>query len=380
MKKNIATIILKNTLIVLFVLMISSCGEKDKQEQLDELIAKRDKLTEQINQLQKEIRAEGGTAKNEKIASVKIDEVKSTVFKHFIEVQGTIESDNNISIPFQMGGIVTKIYVKEGDYVTKGKLIAEVDGSIYERNIESLEINFEMAKTAYERQKRLWDQNIGSEMQYLQIKTQKESLEKQLEAMREQYKLTKIYAQISGTVDEISVKEGEMAAPGRPAVRLVKLSALKIEASLSEEFISSVSEKDMVDIEIPAASVNFSQPITAVSKVIDPNNRTFNIEIKIPRKIDNVKPNMLAVLTINDYTNKDALVVPLNAVQKTDKLEFVYIAEQNDGNWVSKKQTVKTGKYYNNKTEILEGLKAGEKIIVEGYNQVGNNQKLNVVE
>jgi len=363
--------------IFVFVLFAASCGNSDdKQAKLKNLITQRDALNEQIAALEKEMASENGSTSAKKVLTVKANQVNTTVFKHFIEVQGTIESDNNIFIPPKMPGVVQRIYVKEGDQVSNGQLLAELDGTIYQHQIDALATQLELARTAFDRQKRLWEQKIGSEMQYLGAKTQKEALEKQMETVKEQYKLTKIYSPISGTVDEIKIKEGEAAAAGFGAIRVVKLTELSIKATLSEKYINSVSEKDSVSINIPALNREFKQRINAVAKVIDPKNRTFAVEIKIPGKIDNVKPNMLAVLTINDYVNKAAFVVPLNVVQKSGNEQFVYVATKNGDKWNATQKTVKTGLYYEESIEILEGLQTGDHVITFGFQNLADGQEV----
>lgn len=368
----------KTALYILSVLLLFAACSTDKQAKLEELKARRDDLNAQIAALEKEIETEGGAAdgENNKIVSVKTKKIKKELFKHYLEIQGTIESDNNIFVPSQSGGIVTRIYVKEGDRVRKGQIMAQLDGSIYQRQIESMKSQLALAKTAYERQKRLWDQKIGSEMQFLQAKTQKESLEKQIEALREQYRLTVISSPISGTVDEIKIKEGESAAPGLGAIRVVQLSKLKITASLSESYISSVHENDTVKVRIPSINKEFEQPIEAVSKVIDPNNRTFNIELKVPKDIEDIKPNMVAVLTINDYTNPEAIVIPLNAIQKTGDDNQVFIVQNNGDKTIAERRSVDPGKYSHDKVEVLKGIEAGDEIITFGFTKLSNKQEI----
>ncbi len=368
----------KTAFYILSVLLLFASCATDRQAKLEELKAKRDDLNAQIAALEKEIEEEGGklNGENQKIVSVKTQTIKKDVFKHYLEVQGTIESDNNIFVPAQSGGIVTRIFVKEGDKVRKGQVMAQLDGSIYQRQIESMNSQLALAKTAYERQKRLWDQKIGSEMQYLQAKTQKESLQKQIEALREQYRLTLISSPISGTVDEVKIKEGESAAPGFGAIRVVQLSELKITASLSESYISSVHEDDTVKVRIPSIDKEFEQPIEAVSKVIDPNNRTFNIELKVPKDIKDIKPNMVAVLTINDYTNTGAIVIPLNAMQKTGDDNQVFVIQKNSSKTIAERRSVEPGKYSNDKVEIVNGIEPGEEIITFGFTNLSDKQEV----
>ena len=229
----------------IMLFLLAACGSGDSRERLRKLEAQRTELDQQITQLKAEIA--GTTEENtSKMLHVDISRVQPGLFRHFIKVQGTVESDNNIMIPARASGVVKKIYFEPGVRVQKGTILAELDGVILENTLAELEVNLEMAQTMYERQKRLWEQKIGSEIQFLQAKTSKESLEKRLAATREQYRMTKIIAPINGTVDEVLLKEGEMAIAGTGAIRIVQLSALKISAGVSEEFIGQISAGDGV--------------------------------------------------------------------------------------------------------------------------------------
>jgi RND family efflux transporter MFP subunit len=369
-------------LIILGGLILTACRPGDKQSQLQKLERQRDALNVKIEQLKAELAQSGGGQKRarEQLMYVAISDVKPQVFQHFIKVQGIVESDNNILIPFQASGVVEKILVDEGDRVIKGQLLAELDGAIYESNIAEVENALDLANTIYERRKRLWDKNIGSEIEYLQAKNNKENLEKRLETLQEEYQLTKITSPISGSVDNIVIKEGEMAAAGMGAIRIVQLSKLKVVASLSENYISRVQKNDMVHIEIPVLGLEFEHSIDAVAQVIDPDSRTFEIAIEVPREQKRIKPNMLAVVTINDYKNPEALVVPQNIIQKTGTDQFLFVASKNNGRWIAKKRVVQTGESYDNRIEITEGLEEGDFIITSGFQNLADGQAVTVSE
>jgi RND family efflux transporter MFP subunit len=363
-------------LLSLMMFLFSACGSGDPRDRLRKLEAQRDNLDQQITQLRAEIAgtAEGMSAK---MLHVEISRVQLGLFKHFIKVQGTIESDNNIMIPARASGVVKKIYFEPGVRVAKGTILAELDGAVLENTLAELEVNMEMAKTMYERQKRLWGQKIGSEIQYLQAKTSKESLEKRLAATREQYQMTKVIAPISGMVDEVLLKEGEMAMAGTGAIRIVQLSALKISAGVSEEYIGQINAGDSVRISFPALGRELVSTLRSVSRVIDPKNRTFPIEIGLPKEGTDIRPNMLCVLTINDYNNPGALTVPLNVVQKTGKSKFLFTAGRQVGSdslWQVERRTVQTGKTHDDQVEITDGLKGGEFIVTLGFQKLADRQ------
>ncbi len=367
-------------LIILGAFLLTACGPRDKKSQLQRLERQRETLDAKIEQLKTELNQSRSdeSRKSEQLMYVTINTVKPGLFHHFIKVQGTVESDNNILIPSQASGIVKKIYVDEGDRVTQGQLLAELDGAIYESNIAEVENALDLAITIFERRKRLWDKNIGSEIEFLQAKNNKENLEKRLATLREQFQLTKITSPINGNVDDIQIKEGEMAAAGQGAIRIVQLSRLKIVAALSENYISRVKKNDAVSVEIPVLGLDFQHLIGSVSQVIDPDNRTFDIEIEIPKEQKNIKPNMLAVVTITDYTNPQAIVVPQNIIQNTGAEQFLFVASQENGQWIARKKVVQTGESYDNRTEITDGLLKDDVIVTLGFQNLADGQTITV--
>ncbi len=361
-------------------LILAACGPQSEKAQLARLEGQRDALTEEIEILKQEIAQKASPGvKREKLMNVKISQVEKGRFQHFIKVQGTVESDNNVLIASQSSGVVKKIHVNAGNKVTKGQLLAELDGSILESSIAEVENGLMLAETIFERQQRLWDKNIGSEIEFLQAKNNKVGLEKRLATLKEQYKMTKIFTPLSGTVDEILIKEGEMAVAGMGAVRVVQLSNLKIKVDLSEVYISRVRINDFVHVKIPATGREFDLSVDAVSQVIDPQNRTFQIEMKVPKSEAGIKPNMLSVLTINDYTNDEALIVPLNIIQETGQEQFIFVAGQINGDWIAQRRSIKTGNSYIDRAEISSGLQEGEYVVTFGYQNLADGQKLAVV-
>lgn len=359
------------------IMILFACSPGDKQAKLERMEKQRDVLDKKITDLKAELADETRVnPPEEKAIYVSIQQVQPSLFQHFIKVQGAVESDNNILIPAQVSGIVKKIHMDEGDEVSQGQLLAELDGAILKRSIAEVETAMQLAATIFERQKRLWDKNIGSEIEYLQAKNNKESLEKRQETLQEQLRMTKIISPIDGRVDDIMIKEGEMAAAGRGTVRIVQLSRLKIVADLAENYISHVRKDDVARVEIPILGVEFEHKIDAVSQVIDPDNRTFQIEIKVPRGQKDLKPNLLAVVTINDYTNPQALTVLQNIVQETGAGQFLFVAVQEDGKWTAERRGVKTGEDYGNSVEILEGLVHGEYVITLGFQDLADGQPI----
>ena len=243
-------------------------------------------------------------------------------------------------------------------------------------SVAEVRASFELAKTVYERQKNLWDQKIGSEIQYLQAKNNKVSLEKRLAAMQDQWDMYRIKSPINGTVDAIDIKTGQVVAPGIPAIRVVNLSQLKIKAEVSETYSTRVKQNDNVIIFFPDIKKEINTKLNYAGKSINPINRTFEIEVKIdPNKAD-VRPNMIAVVKIADYTNKSAFVVPVNLVQLGNEGSYIYVAEGEKENAVAKKRLVETGMSYNGNVELKSGLQNGDRVITTGYQDLIEGQKI----
>lgn len=358
-------------------LVLAACGPRGEETQLARMEMQRDTLTEKIEVLKIKIAMNAQPdQKPERITDVRIMLLEKEEFQHFIQVQGTIESDNNILVAPMSSGIVKKIHTATGKYVTRGQLLAELDGSILESSILEVENGLNLAVTIFERQQRLWDKKIGSEIEFLQAKTNKEGLEKRLATLNEQYKLTKIFSPITGTVDEVIIKEGEMGAAGMGAFRVVQLTNLKIKVNLSEIYISRINKNDKVHVSIPVIGKELDLSINTISQIINSDDRTFQIEVNIPRNEQGIKPNMLAVLIINDYTNPEALTVPVNIVQETGTEKFLFKATEVDGGWTAQKQIVTTGKDHQGRIEILSGLQAGEYVVTVGYQNLSDGQRL----
>ena len=358
-------------------LTLLACGSGNKQDSLRKMEKQRNVLDEQIAYLKAGLAGAGSAAEaEERLTFVRTVLIMPSLFQHFTRVQGTVKSDNNILIPAQTSGVVKKILADEGDKVSKGQLLAELDSAIITSGISELETALSLATTIFERQERLWNKQIGSEIEYLTAKNNRESLEKKLKTSQEQLRLTKITSPIDGRVDNILIKEGEMAVAGRGAIRIVQLSKLKIVAALAENYISRVKKNHIVKVKVPFLGVEFEHAINAVSQVIDPNNRTFQIEIKVPRNLSSLKPNLLAVVTINDYSNSEALTVPHNVIQETETEKFLFVAEQQEGRWIANKRTVITGSDYNNQVEIIDGLSQGEQVVILGFQNLTDGQPI----
>lgn len=367
-------------------LLLNACrhtDEKDlaaKKQKLTELKTKQKELIGQIEVLEKEIAKLDTAFKVErKVKLVQVDELSRQDFKHFIEVQGNVDAAENIIALCQQPGIVTAIYVKEGDRVAKGQVLAITETTAaMESAVQTIQTQLELASTAFEKQSRLWEQKIGSEIQYLQSKTQKEALEKQLAAQKAQLEMTKVIAPISGTVDEVRFKVGDMAAPSQlmPGVRIINQNKLSVKAKLADSDFGKIKENDKVEVEFPDIQKTITERVSHVQRTIDPRSRTFNVEVKLSQGLSEYAANMIAKLKINDATFKNVLLVPTNVIQKSSEGYYVLIAEKKGDIHVATKRLIKPGTDYAGRTVVESGLNDGDKVITFGYTEVVDGQRI----
>ena len=365
------------TLAALFIYACSGTPAGDI-EQLQQLKMQRAALDKQIRELEEKILAGGGAIDNrQKTPTVNGQRMLPDTFRHFIEVRGLVESDNNIFVPALRPLVVTKILVSEGEHVAKGQLLAELNSESITQTIKEIRNGLELATTMYERQKTLYTKNIGTEVQYLQAKSKMEDLKIKLKNAQTELENTRIYAPIDGIVDLIDIKKGEVAIPNKGAIRISNLSEQTVKAEISENYITSIHKGDAIKVYFPVIDLTMDAKISAVSQVINPDNRTFDIKVDLPDN-EKISPNMLAILTINDYTNPSAFVVPVNALQKNVSGSYVYVARRENDRWIAGIRDVKTGKYSRDKVEITDGLTKGDVVITFGFNNISAGKPVNV--
>jgi len=354
-------------------IFLASCGGGD-EESLLALKAKQAELKTQLSELTTKIsKLEGDSAK--KFILVQAANLTPAIFKTYINVQGRVDAEESVSLSSEMPGTITKINVKPGDEVSKGQVLAETDARALQQSISDLQTNAELVNQLFEKQKALWDQKIGTEVQYLQAKTQKESMEKKLATLQEQVRMTKIISPINGTIDAVDIKLGQLTAPGMPAIRVVNFNNLKVKADLAESYAAKVHKGDEVMIKFPDSKDTLTTRINYSSRVISPMNRTFSIEILLGNTKD-YHPNQIAILNINDYkSEKPVLTVPVSYVQKDLKgTHFVLVA---DGSKAAKRNVV-LGKEYNGLAEIKEGLTESDLLITEGYDGLNEGDAIQI--
>ena len=363
-------------------LIFNACDNKTDSKELEakktklaELITQQKDLQTQITNLESEIKAIDPKALFvEKSKKIGIDTLKLQDFYHFIEVQGTIDAMENVLAIQQIPGIVTGINVKEGDRVSRGQVLYLTDASTYQKQMDVVQTQLDLAKVAFDKQKKLWEQNIGSELQYLQAKAGKETLEKQYSNLNAALELTKCKSPIDGIVDEVRVKLGDMAAPSQmmPGVRVVNASKMVVKAKLADSQIGRVKVGDKVMVSFPDINQKIEALVTYVGQTVDKQTRTFNVEVRINNPSNEYKANMIAKLLINDDLQKSKIIIQENVIQKSIDGHYVLVAE----NGRALKRDVETGNSYDGKIIVTQGLKTGDKLITFGYTEVVDGQKI----
>ncbi|MBU0486747.1 MAG: efflux RND transporter periplasmic adaptor subunit [Bacteroidetes bacterium] len=368
--------------LILFFLASCSGGKKeaDIKDQIraykEEISTTQAKIRELEEQLSKD-----ATVVDHSFIPVRLQEIQPIEFEHFIEVSGTVEAANDAFVSPEINGQIKKILVNEGAIVSKGQVLAVLNTNLIEQSMAELRKRMEMADTIFSKQKSLWEMKIGSEVQYLQAKNNKESLEKTMKTLEAQRELAIVKAPFSGIVDEIFQKEGEMSTPGIRLMQLVNLSELYINSDVSEAYLSSVHKGEMVEVNFPSyPDLTLDIPVHRVGNVINPQNRTFVVQLKMQNISDKIKPNLIAKVRINDFRTDSAMVIPSLIIRDDMKGRFIYIEEMKDGVTTAKKTYISTGISYSDKTMVTGGLLVGQKVITDGFNLVTEGSKIRVVK
>lgn len=382
---------MKNLLFIIFaVLIATSCQPKDEAAEKAALIAEKKstlsdkktelkKLQEEIDQLSEDI-LELEPRKEKAATLVTTQTLEAQTFERYTLVQASVLSDDEVFASSETGGRLLSVSASEGDYVKKGQLIARVDLKALSDQKAELETSMGYAKDVYDRQKRLWDQNIGSEIQFLQAKNAYERLQKTMTTLETQIAKANVYAPISGVVDREFLKAGEMAGPGAPIVQIFNPNKLKIAADIPEAYLGKIKRGDKVEINFPAIDKQIMKSISLLGRTIDPSNRTFKVEVASTSAGGILKPNLLAEMKFNDFTKEKAIVVPLEIVQEeVSGKKYVFTAESRDGKVVAKKSYVTIGEGYQGDIIIEEGLQSGDQIIIEGARSVAKGDAIKVI-
>ncbi|GAA4306391.1 efflux RND transporter periplasmic adaptor subunit [Nibribacter koreensis] len=358
--------------------LVTACGEKDKTAQLAELKKKQTELNKEITKLEADLKKEGkGPKQSATPVPVTVMSVQPQTFRHYLEVQGHVDFDQNVMVSAKVPGVLTSMRVDRGNRVSKGQTLATIDASVLDQQIAALRPNLSLARTVFQKQKNLWDQQIGTEIQYLQAKNNVESLQRQLATLQETRAQYTITAPISGEVDEVLPKSGEAVAPGVGIIRIVNASSGKIVAEVSEAYASKIKKGDDALVMFPDLNKEIMTMVKVVGSNINPANRSFTVELGVKPSEQgkvNLRPNMVAVVRIEDYVKENALTLPLDIVQKDEQGNFVYVVEQKGGQRIATKRNITTGTSYNGQVEILTGLKANDQVISAGAQNLNEGQ------
>lgn len=367
------------------MLILSACGGGDdtspeaRKAKLNELKAQLIKTQEEILKLESELNlADGGPVG--KLIKVSTQPLVPSAFSHYIEVQGKVDSEQNVMVSPKTGGSIVSVLVSKGDNVKKGQLLVQIDDEIIRKSIDEVKTQLDLATTIYNRQKNLWDQKIGTEIQFLSAKANKESLEKRLITLEDQKDMSKVKAPFSGVVDEVIAREGETAIPGMGLVRVVNTANTKIVAEFSESYFTRVKSGDDVILYFPDQQIEAKSKVRVKSSAINAVNRTFSVEVSSPSVKDLViRPNMIVEVRVKDYVNNTALVVPLNLIQRDETTEFVYVAAKDQDKLTAVKKIITPGLSYKGYTEVKDGLAEGDELVVVGYQNLVNGQVIEVI-
>ncbi len=377
---------IRNLLVLIIIILAGAC------QQSDDLEKKRSKLKEkksELNALRVEITAlENEIASldpqfaraNRRATLVSTLPVEKKHFVSYLEISGSVESRKNVDVSAEISGTIQGIYADQGQFVKAGQLLVKLEDDVLRRNLKELETSYELAKTMFERQSNLWDKKIGTEVQYLEAKNRKESLENQIATLKTQIDKTTIKAPFNGTVDQMNAKIGMLAQLGAPLLRLVSLENMYIEADVSETYISTFKKGQKALVSLPSLGQEFNSEISSIGQVINPDNRTFTVEVKVPDKSFILKPNQLAVIKLKDYEAESSPVVPTNLIQSDGQGNFVYTVVKEGELFTARKVRITRGRSFQNETVILDGLHGDELLINEGFRDVSDGVNIKFVE
>lgn len=380
--------VLKISIVSIVVTALVACGSSslketkgdlnDKKAQLQKLKSDQDKLGNDIKKLEQEITVlDPASAAKPKL--VALTTLAAQNFTHYIDLQGKVTTNNIFYVtPRGGGGQVKAIYVKQGDYIKKGQLLLKLDDAVMLQNLNQLESQLDYAKDLYNRQKNLWDQGIGTEVQFINAKNNVTNLEKQIAVLKTQWNTSNVYAEVSGIAETVSIRTGEFftGAPNA-TITIINNSDLKVEVDIPETYLSQVKRGAKVVVEIPELGKKFNTTISLISQTINANSRGFTAEAKLPGNA-NIKPNQLAIIKIQDYTANNVIVIPMTSMQTDDKGKYVYVQVNENGKNVARKKTVMPGEVYGDRIEIKQGLNAGDQLITEGYQELYDGQLVTV--
>jgi membrane fusion protein (multidrug efflux system) len=363
---------MKKILYISAVLFLAACSSKpkDPKAELADLKKQQAALSAKITALQAKV----GTTDSTKGTDVSAITIHPGQFTNYVQIQGRIDAQDNVTAYPQATAAITALNVKAGDHVSKGEVLAQLDNSVLQQNIAQAQAQANLSQTLYQRQKNLWDQKIGTEVQFLQAQTQLQTSQKQVASLRQQADQYRIVSPISGVVDQMDLKLGQIASPGQSGIRIVNADVLKVKADVPESYSNTINQGDSVKILFPDVNDSLTTRVTFAAKVIDPTSRSFGIEVKLPHS-NEYRPNMTAVLKIANYAKRNAIAIPVNAIQKSDEGDYVYV----NVNGYAKRKNIKEGATSGGMTEITSGLSSGDQVITQGASELGDGDKVKIL-
>lgn len=377
------------------LLILASCGQKDGKSiekvieggdltairaKRGEIVAEQQEIADKLKQLDEAIASLDNIKKLPLVTTIT---AKDTLFNHYLELQGSVETKKNIVLYPEAAGTLVRVLVKEGQRVSKGQVLARIDDGGLSQQVAQMEVQAALAKTTYERQKKLWEQKIGSEIQYLQAKTNYESSKNGVDQMKRQLAKATITAPFSGIIDDVITEQGSVVAPGQSQLmRIVNLDDMYIEVEVPESYISDIVKGKETKVHFPVLGKTIDTKIRQVGNYINPNNRSFTVEVAVPNKDGIIKPNLTAKVQINDYTSEKAILIPQSIIsENAEGDQYAYVTSGKDAKNIAeaKRTIVKTGKTQGDYIEILEGITNGDDIISEGARSVKDGQKVEII-
>jgi membrane fusion protein, multidrug efflux system len=368
---------------LLAALLITACNSTENVEKLETELEQKRLLLKQteaaIKEIEGQIEVLKGGVDDRYFEPVVTTNLQGRMFRHFFEASGAVEPVREAFVSPEINGRIDQIDVREGDRVKKGQLLAKINTEVTEKTIKELETSLSLATDVFERQKRLWEQRIGSEIQFLEAKNNKENLKNRLATLHAQLDMAIITSPIDGHIEKISQKQGEMAAPGMVLMHIIDLTEMLIKADVSERFMPDINEGDEVVLRFPSYP-GFSKTTTVrrIGNVVNPNNRTFEVELRLQNPNNMLKPNMVAVIDVNDYSADNSLVVPSKVIKEDLNGKYLYIAHNQNDDWIARKRYIVNGRTYLGETRIESGLNENDIVIVEGFNRVNDGSLLRI--
>ncbi len=386
---------MKNIALIAFATLVTlSCSESKKQSVEDlvasnnledirakkaELDVQQQQLSSQLEMLEEKIRELDPQAK---IPLITTFQVTQQLFTHYVELQGNVSTKKNLVVYPEYSGVLTNVYVTEGQAVSKGQLLARIDDGGLNQQLSQVKIQADLAKTTYERQKRLWEQNIGSEIQYLQAKSNYEAQQSAVNQLQQQLGKTAVRAPFSGTIDDVITDQGSVVAPGQSMLfRIVNLDDMYIETDVPESYLNNIKPGKSVEVDFPVLGKTVLTKVRQAGNFINPANRTFKVEVDVPNKDKTIKPNLTAKIRINDYTNEQAILIPQSIIsENAEGQQYVYIViDKNENKAKAQRVIIETGKTDGDLIEIISGLENGNEIIDEGARSVKDGQDVKIL-